>query len=84
MAFELPLFPLQTVLFPGMPFVLHIFEQRYRQMIGECLRDDQPFGVVLIREGEEVGDPLVEPFTRSAAPPRLPRCSRWTKATCSS
>ena len=63
MAFELPLFPLQTVLFPGMPLVLQVFEQRYRQMIGECLRDDQPFGVVLIREGEEVGDPSVEPFT---------------------
>jgi uncharacterized protein len=62
MAFELPLFPLQTVLFPGMPLVLQVFETRYQQMIGECLRDNQPFGVVLIRDGEEVGDPGVEPF----------------------
>ncbi|MDT8305198.1 MAG: LON peptidase substrate-binding domain-containing protein [Anaerolineae bacterium] len=62
MTFELPLFPLQTVLFPGMPLALHIFEPRYRQMVGECLRERQPFGVVLIREGDEVGDVLVEPF----------------------
>lgn len=62
MTFELPLFPLQTVLFPGMPLALHIFEPRYRQMVNECLRDRQPFGVVLIREGDEVGDALVEPF----------------------
>jgi uncharacterized protein len=62
MAFELPLFPLQTVLFPGMPLALQIFEPRYRQMVGECLREGQPFGVVLIREGEEVGDVWVEPF----------------------
>lgn len=62
MSFELPLFPLQTVLFPGMPLALHIFEPRYRQMVDECMRGRQPFGVVLIREGEAVGDALVEPF----------------------
>lgn len=62
MPFKLPLFPLQTVLFPGMPLMLQLFEPRYRQMIGDCLRDNQPFGVVLIRNGEEVGDPDVEPF----------------------
>ncbi|MCI0849057.1 MAG: LON peptidase substrate-binding domain-containing protein, partial [Chloroflexi bacterium] len=53
----LPLFPLNLVLFPGMDLPLHIFEQRYRDMIGECLDKDAPFGVVLIKEGVEVGDP---------------------------
>lgn len=52
---ELPLFPLHSVLFPGARLPLHIFEPRYRQMIGECLDRDAPFGVVLIREGPEVG-----------------------------
>lgn len=52
---ELPLFPLNTVLFPGMPLYLHIFEPRYKVMIGECIRDSRPFGVVLIRSGSEVG-----------------------------
>src|SRR4051812_43493059 len=59
---ELPLFPLNTVLFPGMPLPLHIFESRYREMITVCSRDERPFGVVLIREGQEVGEPA-EPFT---------------------
>jgi uncharacterized protein len=52
----LPLFPLHTVLFPGQLLPLHIFEPRYRQMIGECIQHAHPFGVVLIRSGEEVGD----------------------------
>jgi Lon protease-like protein len=51
---ELPLFPLNTVLFPGMPLYLHIFEPRYKLMIGECIREARPFGVVLISEGSEV------------------------------
>jgi len=51
----LPLFPLNTVLFPGQIMPLHIFEPRYRLMISECLSGQSPFGVVLIREGEEVG-----------------------------
>src|SRR3954453_11337770 len=53
---EIPLFPLNTVLFPGMPLPLHIFEPRYREMIGACVRDERPFGVVLIKEGREVGE----------------------------
>src|SRR6266516_6539957 len=61
MAEEIPLFPLNTVLFPGMPLPLHIFEPRYREMIGLCSTEDRPFGVVLIREGVEVGEPAV-PF----------------------
>lgn len=51
---QLPLFPLGTVLFPGGTLNLHIFEDRYRQMIGRCLDQHSPFGVVLIREGDEV------------------------------
>ena len=51
----LRLFPLQTVLFPGMRMPLHIFEDRYRTMIRECIEEDAPFGVLLIREGAEVG-----------------------------
>ena len=46
----LPLFPLQVVLFPGGELPLHIFEERYKEMIGEVLRDRQEFGVVLASE----------------------------------
>ena len=52
---ELPLFPLNTVLFPGQMLPLHIFEDRYRLMIRRCLAEDLPFGVVLIKRGTEVG-----------------------------
>lgn len=52
---DLPLFPLNLVLFPNAELPLHIFEPRYRQMIGECIEERRPFGVVLIREGGEVG-----------------------------
>ncbi len=54
---ELPLFPLNLVLFPGMPLPLHIFEERYKAMIGDCMRNNSPFGVSLIRSGQEVGSP---------------------------
>jgi hypothetical protein len=54
---ELPLFPLNTVLFPGGRLALRIFEQRYMEMAKACLRDGAPFGVCLIREGSEVGVP---------------------------
>ena len=52
---DLPLFPLDTVLFPGMVLPLHIFEERYKLMINRCLEEERPLGVVLIREGKEVG-----------------------------
>src|SRR5690242_15554093 len=51
MAIELPLFPLNVVLFPGADLPLHIFEPRYRQMITECYEQERPFGVVLARSG---------------------------------
>jgi Lon protease-like protein len=60
--FEIPLFPLNTVLFPGTPVHLHIFEERYKQMINVCLQEQRLFGVVLIRNGMEAYGPLAEPF----------------------
>jgi Lon protease-like protein len=59
---EMPLFPLETVLFPGQVLPLHIFEERYRLMVRHCLAEDKPFGVVLIRHGQEVGEGA-EPHT---------------------
>jgi hypothetical protein len=58
-AAALALFPLQTVLFPGGRLPLRIFEQRYLEMAKACLRDGAPFGVCLIREGREVGEPAL-------------------------
>lgn len=58
---ELPLFPLQTVLFPGAPLRLHIFEERYKLMINQCIQHKQPFGVVLIHSGQEAMGPLAQP-----------------------
>ena len=52
---QVPLFPLNTVLFPGGPLPLRIFEPRYVGMVRDCVRDDAPFGVLLIREGGETG-----------------------------
>lgn len=58
----LALFPLHLVLFPSATLPLHIFEERYREMIDRCVRLQQPFGVVLIREGEAEGGPTPEPY----------------------
>ncbi len=55
---EIPLFPLQVVLFPGGILPLHIFEQRYREMIKFCLEHESEFGVILIKEGAEVDEPV--------------------------
>ena len=54
---ELRLFPLNVVLLPGMTMPLRIFEERYKLMIGECLEAGVPFGVLLIKDGMEVGGP---------------------------
>ena len=51
----LPMFPLQTVLFPGVAMPLHVFEPRYRAMTRHCVDGDGRFGVVLIERGSEVG-----------------------------
>ncbi|MBI2773295.1 MAG: LON peptidase substrate-binding domain-containing protein [Chloroflexi bacterium] len=50
-----PLFPLDSVLFPDMLMPLHIFEPRYRLLVRRSLEQEAPFGIVLIQEGEEVG-----------------------------
>lgn len=55
----LPIFPLGTVLFPRSLLPLRIFEVRYMDMAKACLRDSSPFGICLIREGQEVGAPAV-------------------------
>lgn len=52
---ELPLFPLHTVLFPGRPLALHVFEPRYQALLRDVMESDQRFGVVAIRRGREVG-----------------------------
>ncbi|MGC2518808.1 MAG: LON peptidase substrate-binding domain-containing protein [Burkholderiales bacterium] len=56
---SVPIFPLNTVLFPGGLLPLRVFEARYMDMTRECLKHDKPFGVCLIQEGKEVGDPAV-------------------------
>lgn len=64
---DLPLFPLNLVLFPGMPLNLHIFEERYKVMIGECIDRREPFGVVLIANRQ--------PDTSHRAEPHLVGCT---------
>lgn len=54
---RIALFPLNAVLFPGMPLPLHVFEPRYQELVRACLEGDRTFGVTLIRSGEEVGGP---------------------------
>ncbi len=58
---ELPLFPLNMVLFPGTVRPLHVFEPRYRQMVKDCLREDKLFGIVLLKE--EAEGTHEEPYT---------------------
>ena len=52
---QIPLFPLHTVLCPGIVVPLHIFEERYRALTQHCLETGTPFGIVLIRDGRDVG-----------------------------
>ena len=59
----LRLFPLQSVvLFPGMELPLVVFEPRYLQLTRECVESSEPFGVLLLRQGREAGDPDAEPY----------------------
>ena len=55
----LPLFPLNTVVFPGGRLPLRIFEQRYLDMVKQAIADNTPFGICAIREGAETGTPAV-------------------------
>jgi len=59
---EIPLFPLQTVLFPGGPLPLRIFEPRYVDMVSRCLKSEIGFGVTLISTGEETGAASMHEF----------------------
>ena len=56
---EIPLFLLNVTLFPGMTLPLHIFEQRYRTMMKDIMEGNKEFGVVLIKSGNEVGEPAI-------------------------
>jgi uncharacterized protein len=56
---KIPIFPLNTVLFPEGLLPLRVFETRYMDMTRDCLKRNRPFGVCLIREGAEVGAPAV-------------------------
>lgn len=56
---QLALFPLHTVLFPGVPLPLHVFEERYKLLVKRCLEGDRALGIVLIQSGSEVGAPAV-------------------------
>jgi Lon protease-like protein len=71
---RLRLFPLaQVVLFPGQTLALRVFERRYRQLVAECVQAEEPFGVVLIKDGVEVGG--------SAIPHEMGTTARITGAT---
>jgi Lon protease-like protein len=56
---EIPLFPLNAVLFPGSTLGLRIFEARYLDMVRECARSGRGFGVCLIMQGQEAGEPAL-------------------------
>ena len=64
---QLPIFPLNTVLFPGASLPLQVFEERYKLMMEHCLDGDSKFGVVLIKSGSEVGEPAVPHQTGTLA-----------------
>lgn len=73
---RIPLFPLNVVLFPRQALPLHIFEERYKLMVNRCIDEAAPFGVVLIKSGDEVGGDA-EPYdvgttTRTVKVQRLP------------
>src|SRR3712207_3175982 len=57
MALRLPIFPLPVVLFPGTPLPLHIFEPRYRRMLGDCLAGDRRFGITPAGSEDRMPDP---------------------------
>ena len=61
---DIPLFPLSAVLFPGGLLNLRIFEQRYLDLVRDCSRNGSGFGVCLILEGREVGEPALPATSR--------------------
>lgn len=74
---DIPLFPLHTVLCPGIVVPLHIFEERYRALTRHCLDSGTPFGIVLIRDGREVGDRSVMALAGVGAFAEIRRAGRY-------
>jgi len=74
---EIPLFPLHTVLCPGIVLPLHIFEDRYRALVRHCLDTGLPFGVVLIRSGREVGPGAASTLAGVGAFAEIRRAGRY-------
>lgn len=74
---SLPLFPLKTVLFPGGVLPLKVFEQRYITMTKACLKDDRPFGVCLLTQGEEVAHSEKAPGIEFAPIGTVARITSW-------
>ena len=74
----MPLFPLRTVLYPGGPLPLRIFEARYLDMISRCMKEDAPFGVLLLADGPEVGGVAM---ARTYTIGTLARISDWYQGT---
>ena len=64
---EVSLFPLNVILFPGMPMPLRIFEERYKLMINKCIDEAEAFGILLIKEGLDVGGGAVPYATGTTA-----------------
>jgi uncharacterized protein len=58
----LPLFPLNSILLPGMPLRLHVFEPRYRELVAACMEHHEPFGVALLEKGAEALDLTAVPY----------------------
>ena len=73
-----PLFPLRTVLFPGGPLPLRVFEPRYLDMVSRCMKDEAPFGVVLLVDGAEVAGVSA---SRTVTIGTLARITDWYQGT---
>ncbi len=74
----MPLFPLTTVLFPGGPLPLRVFEPRYLDMVSRCMRQEMPFGVLLLSGGPEAGGKAV---VRTESVGTLATISDWYQGT---
>ena len=73
-----PLFPLRTVLFPGGPLPLRVFEPRYLAMVSDCMKNETPFGVLLLADGPEVGG---ESPSRTTTIGTLAHITDWYQGT---
>ena len=81
-AAPLPLFPLQTVLFPGGLLMLKVFEARYLDLVSRCMRSGQGFGVVCLRQGREVGRNMPVQFESVGVHARIDDVeSTWANST---